>query len=416
MCPFLYYKTFCEHSTVVSFILSQKPFRERQQHTKKRDDEGYRSKMSSCTSFGGLYSSNSLRRVHASFASSSESSKAQSLRKKMMMSTQHRAAKMHRIDDDAMFPNNAGLVQRGTNRSWFPLSKALWGTLRNKNVETKAGTAPHGGGKTTNERNQKFALLFDCDGVLVETEELHRLAYNASFAHFGVQVEPGVQMEWTPSYYDVLANTVGGGKPKMRWHFKENTWPTVTKSDKYGTGMVTDEGIQDQLIDDLQDKKTEFYKKIVEEVATARGGILELMDEAIARPDVAVGICSAATKAGFEKVVNSVVGKARLDKLDVLMAGDDVTKKKPDPLIYNLAREKVDLPADMCVVIEDSIVGLRAAEGAGMPCIITPCGSTLGQDFESEGAKFVCDTTVEESGVTLSKIFPGDCEKPCFDF
>jgi HAD superfamily hydrolase (TIGR01509 family) len=259
-------------------------------------------------------------------------------------------------------------------------------------------------------------LLFDCDGVLVETEELHRLAYNASFAHFGVQVEPGVQMEWTPSYYDVLANTVGGGKPKMRWHFKENTWPTVTKSDKYGTGMVTDEGIQDQLIDDLQDKKTEFYKKIVEEVATARGGILELMDEAIARPDVAVGICSAATKAGFEKVVNSVVGKARLDKLDVLMAGDDVTKKKPDPLIYNLAREKVDLPADMCVVIEDSIVGLRAAEGAGMPCIITPCGSTLGQDFESEGAKFVCDTTVEESGVTLSKIFPGDCEKPCFDF
>jgi len=267
-----------------------------------------------------------------------------------------------------------------------------------------------------NGKNQKFALLFDCDGVLVETEELHRLAYNASFEHFGLQVESGKQMEWVPEYYDVLANTVGGGKPKMRWHFKENNWPTVTKSDKYGSGMVTEEKIQDQLIDDLQDKKTEFYKKIVEEVATARGGILELMDEAIARPDVAVGICSAATKAGFEKVVNSVVGKERLEKLDVLMAGDDVTKKKPDPLIYNLAREKVDLPADMCVVIEDSIVGLRAAEGAGMPCIITPCGSTLGQDFMGEGAKFVCATTVKESGVTLSKIFPDGCDKPNFDF
>ena len=352
--------------------------------------------------------------VHA-FASSS----SKAAHRKRPMSTHHHHQKSaggggaHRIDGDAIFPS-AGLVQRGTNRC---LSRARR-TSRNTNVEAKAGTANDDGGKTTtkNERHQKFALLFDCDGVLVETEELHRLAYNASFAHFGVQLEPGVQMEWTPSYYDVLANTVGGGKPKMRWHFKENTWPTVTKSDKYGTGMVTDEGIQDQLIDDLQDKKTEFYKKIVEEVATARGGILELMDEAIARPDVAVGICSAATKAGFEKVVNSVVGKARLDKLDVLMAGDDVTKKKPDPLIYNLAREKVDLPADMCVVIEDSIVGLRAAEGAGMPCIITPCGSTLGQDFESEGAKFVCDTTVEDSGVTLSKIFPGDCEKPCFDF
>ena len=281
----------------------------------------------------------------------------------------------------------------------------------NKNATALTTRAGHG-----NSKNQKFALLFDCDGVLVETEELHRLAYNKSFEHFGLQIETGTQMEWVPSYYDVLANTVGGGKPKMRWHFKENKWPTVTKSDKYGTGEVLETSIQDQLIDDLQDKKTEFYKKIVEEVAQAIDGILELMDEAIARPDVAVGICSAATKAGFEKVVNSVVGKERLDKLDVLMAGDDVTKKKPDPLIYNLAREKVDLPAEMCVVIEDSIVGLRAAEGAGMPCIITPCGSTLGQDFKGEGAKFVCATTVKASGVTLSKIFPDGSEKPNFDF
>ena len=49
-------------------------------------------------------------------------------------------------------------------------------------------------------------------------------------------------------------------------------------------------------------------QEIVEEVATARPGVLELMDEAIGREDIAVGICSAATLAGFEKVVNSVVG------------------------------------------------------------------------------------------------------------
>jgi HAD superfamily hydrolase (TIGR01509 family) len=49
------------------------------------------------------------------------------------------------------------------------------------------------------------------------------------------------------------------------------------------------------------------------------------------------------------------------------MAGDDVTRKKPDPLIYNLAREKVGLPASKCVVVEDSLVGLRAAVGADMP-------------------------------------------------
>jgi HAD superfamily hydrolase (TIGR01509 family) len=271
--------------------------------------------------------------------------------------------------------------------------------------------------RASNTANPEFALLFDCDGVLVETEELHRLAYNASFQHFDIHVE-GSLCEWPPEYYDILANTVGGGKPKMRWHFGQTSWPVVMNPelrDQY-PDTLTDEACQDRLIDDLQDKKTEFYKKIVEEVAEAREGILELMDEAIADPKIAVGICSAATKAGFDKVVNSVVGRERLDCMDVLMAGDDVTKKKPDPLIYNLARERIDLPAEKCVVIEDSIVGLRAAMGAGMRCVITPCGSTMGQDFIGEGASFVCTPTVAASGVTLRKIFPAGAEKPSFDF
>ena len=51
-----------------------------------------------------------------------------------------------------------------------------------------------------------------------------------------------------------------------------------------------------------------------------------------------MGICSAATKGGFDKLVNAIVGKDRLSKLDVVKAGDDVSKKKPDPMIYNMAQ------------------------------------------------------------------------------
>lgn len=91
-----------------------------------------------------------------------------------------------------------------------------------------------------------------------------------------------------------------------------------------------------QLVDALQDFKTECYKKLIT-TAAPRPGVLELMDSAIATPGVAVGICSAATRAGFEKVVQSVVGEERLAKLDVIIAGDDVSKKKPDPEIYNTA-------------------------------------------------------------------------------
>ena len=220
-------------------------------------------------------------------------------------------------------------------------------------------------------------------------------------------------------YYDILANTVGGGKPKMKYHFGENGWPATPEF--FGGAVPSNEDEQNALVDALQDKKTEFYKEIVETTAKARPGVLRLMDEAIADPSVAVGICSAATKAGFEKVVNSVVGPERLGKMDVIMAGDDVTRKKPDPLIYNLARERVDLPASKCVVVEDSLVGLRVALGADMPCLITPCPSSDVPDFMAEGAKAVMDDRKglgdgEDTVVTLEKLFPAGAEAPCFDF
>lgn len=249
-------------------------------------------------------------------------------------------------------------------------------------------------------------------------EELHRRAYNASFEHFGLAID-GVPVVWSVEYYDVLANTVGGGKPKMKHHFGENGWPATASF--FGGAVAAGEDQRDALVDALQDKKTEFYKEIVEQTATARPGVLRLMDEAIADPSIAVGICSAATKAGFEKVVNSVVGPERLSRMDVIMAGDDVVRKKPDPLIYNLAREKVCLPASKCVVIEDSLVGLRAALGAEMPCIVTPCPSSDVPDFKKEGASAVMDdkrglgdgdTTV----VTLTKLFPAGADAPSFDF
>lgn len=60
-------------------------------------------------------------------------------------------------------------------------------------------------------------------------------------------------------------------------------------------------------------------------------------------------------------------------------AGDDVDKKKPDPKIYNVAAQKLGVPPADCVVVEDSTIGLQAALGAGMRCIITYTPSTKQQ-------------------------------------
>ena len=121
---------------------------------------------------------------------------------------------------------------------------------------------------------------------------------------------------------------------------------------------------QQALIDALQDDKTDRFKQLVEEKAIPRPGILELMDEALADPTIAVGVCSASTKAAAEKTLASTLGPERVEKLDVCILGDDVSEKKPNPMIYDEARKRVGVPADRCVVIEDSTIGLKAAKGA----------------------------------------------------
>lgn len=66
------------------------------------------------------------------------------------------------------------------------------------------------------------ALIFDCDGVILESEHLHRQAYNDAFAHFNVRCpsdDDDKPLNWSLEFYDVLQNQIGGGKPKMRWYY-----------------------------------------------------------------------------------------------------------------------------------------------------------------------------------------------------
>lgn len=258
--------------------------------------------------------------------------------------------------------------------------------------------------ETTPTTQGPYALLFDCDGVIIETEELHRLAYNAAFKEFNLKIndEP---VEWSVAYYDVLQNTVGGGKNKMFFHFRNTTgeFPVSSEDGTQQPAPTIPEEEQD-LIDRLQARKTDLYKELIAEKAKARPGVLELMDQALADENMLVGVCSASTKAAVTKVLDVTLGPERRNKLDVCILGDDVTKLKPDPLIYITAAKKLNINPSRCVVIEDSIIGLKAAKGAGMRCIITYTTSTENSDFYSLG----CDAKIPElgsTGITLEMIF-----------
>ncbi|GBG68769.1 hypothetical protein CBR_g3309 [Chara braunii] len=254
------------------------------------------------------------------------------------------------------------------------------------------------------------ALVFDCDGVILESEDLHRRAYNATFSHFDVRcpsVGPGEGTDseagsgpvvaWTTAFYDVFQNKVGGGKPKMRWYFREHGWPTSTI---FPSGPQTDDE-KVALIDTLQDWKTAKYKDLIGSgEVLPRPGILQLMDEARAL-GLKIAVCSAATKSSVIFCLESLLGKDRFDGLDCFLAGDDVDKKKPDPKIYNIAAKMLNVAPDRCLVIEDSVIGLQAAMSAGMRCIITHTSSTKDQNFDGASAVF------EDLGtVTFRELLP----------
>ncbi|XP_074308738.1 haloacid dehalogenase-like hydrolase domain-containing protein At4g39970 [Silene latifolia] len=234
-------------------------------------------------------------------------------------------------------------------------------------------------GHSTTVYGSLHALIFDCDGVILESEDLHRQAYNDAFAFFNVRCPADVDgsLNWDVEFYDVLQNRIGGGKPKMRWYFKENGWPTSTV---FETPPENDAD-RAKLIDTLQDWKTERYQEIIKSGSVQpRPGVLQLMDEAKAAGKK-LAVCSAATKSSVILTLESLIGLDRFHGLDCFLAGDDVKEKKPDPSIYITAAQRLGVSEKDCLVVEDSIIGLQAATKAGMSCVVTYTPSTSNQDF-----------------------------------
>jgi HAD superfamily hydrolase (TIGR01509 family) len=206
------------------------------------------------------------------------------------------------------------------------------------------------------------ALIFDCDGVLAETErDGHRVAFNQAFA------EKGYNIEWDGALYKELLN-IGGGKERMTHFFERTSWPRGA-------------GDRDALIKELHECKTALYTRIIESgQLPLRPGVARLVDEAVAA-GVKLAVCSTSNERSVNAVVEKLLGLSRKAKFDVILAGDVVSKKKPDPEIYNLVLDRLHLKPAECVVVEDNRNGLLAAKGAGMRCVVTMNGYTQDEDF-----------------------------------
>jgi HAD superfamily hydrolase (TIGR01509 family) len=206
------------------------------------------------------------------------------------------------------------------------------------------------------------ALIFDCDGVLVDTErDGHRVAFNRTFSEFGFETF------WDVELYGQLLK-IAGGKERIRAHFESVGWPQgVTNTDV--------------LVADLHKRKTSIFMEIIASgQLPLRSGVVRLVDEAEAA-GVRLGVCTTSNAMSVSGVLD-LMGQQRKQKFEFVLAGDVVSRKKPDPEIYNLAKARLGVPGSACMVIEDSRNGLIAALGAGMPCVITTSTYTADENFD----------------------------------
>lgn len=218
------------------------------------------------------------------------------------------------------------------------------------------------------------ALLFDCDGVLVDTEaEGHRVAFNEAFAR------KGLDHTWGLEQYGVLLET-GGGKERMDAYFK--TCPDV---EPYKS--ITDEASRKAFLKEMHELKTDIFNELIESgKLPVRPGVSRLINEAI-DAGVKVAVCSTSNERAVSNIVKVLLGDKIAEKMQVF-AGDCVPKKKPSPDIYNLAAKTLGVSPARCVVIEDSKIGLAAGKAAGMRVVVTESYYTGGEDFADADVVF----------------------------
>ena len=182
-------------------------------------------------------------------------------------------------------------------------------------------------------------LILDLDGVLADTERLSEIASIRVFKeHYGVEVHA------------------------------EDFHPFIgTGAVRYMEGVAETHGIEIDVAAAVAARQKNFEALLAGGECIALPGAAGLVETVCVERAWRMAIATSSP----EKKARTTLRAAQLELkyFDVFVHGDLVTKKKPDPAVFLLAAEKLDLDPEDCVVIEDAITGVDAAKAAGMGCI-----------------------------------------------
>lgn len=216
------------------------------------------------------------------------------------------------------------------------------------------------------------ALIFDVDGTLAETEDLHRRAFNDAFA------AAGLGWHWSEAEYARLLSTTGG-KERLRRYRAE----TGASSGPEVAALHAD--------------KTRRYAALVAEGGLAlRPGIAALMAQARAA-GLRLAVATTTSRPNVEALALAGFGRPADAVFDVLACGDEVARKKPAPDVYRLALARLGLGPHQALAFEDSAMGVAAARGAGLGVVAAPSLYTRGSDL-SAASRVVADFSALAAG------------------
>lgn len=214
------------------------------------------------------------------------------------------------------------------------------------------------------------AIIFDVDGTLADTEELHRQSFNEAFAEF--------ELDWDWSqddYIDLLA--ISGGRERIRSYAHTHLKPRPRAK------------ALRELAADIHARKSDIYRhKLTSGHAGLRPGVQRLLNEA--RLDgLHLAIATSTSSANVETLLGNIFKQPSSSLFETIVTSDIVADKKPDPAVYQYALAELGLAPEHCIAIEDTVNGNLAARAAGLRTVITTHRFTRQHDFP--GASLVLD-------------------------
>jgi HAD superfamily hydrolase (TIGR01509 family) len=195
------------------------------------------------------------------------------------------------------------------------------------------------------------AVLWDNDGVLVDTEHLYFLATQQVLRSVGIDLTEEL-------YIDLFLVQARGA-----WHLAEA------------------QGITEDHVDRLRAERNALYLNFLKTRSTTIDGVEDVLKRL--HDNYLMGIVTSSHREHFEAIHRNT---GLMKFFAFTLTSEDYSRYKPDPEPYRLAVERSGLSAEECVAVEDSERGLASATGAGLRCVVIPRGLTRSGSFSGAHA------------------------------